>query len=286
MGRNEKYVVTAPQSEVLSSKMEVCPICTVNPLQGDEEECATCRAEYKPYSAAQETEPCKRCGEGETWGVKWREGNSEVWFGQSWTGENAECEAEEMAQALNAAFKFGRESMRELLEDSPDRFVAGHYQSCGVGEGTQRGPCDCAQRRAHETVAHRFDPQFADDEQRVSEKLYVGLKHMMTIYEQWIRSRCETPHQLERKPWASSVEWKVAQSAIDSFDRRSIKPSNAVEPAGEPRCTCKQGTFEKYGEYAGHTMGAATMPAADPQCPVHGGSMMLRNAPGEPNGSK
>jgi len=60
----------------------------------------------------------------------------------------------------------------------------------------------------------------------------------------------------------------------------------ALEPAGEPRCTCKQGTFEKYGEYAGHTMGAATMPAADPQCPVHGGSMMLRNAPGEPNGSK
>ena len=45
----------------------------------------------------------------------------------------------------------------------------------------------------------------------------------------------------------------------------------------ERRCTCKPGTFDKHGEYAGHTMGAATMPAADPRCPIHGGSMMLHN---------
>src|SRR6185437_1565140 len=45
----------------------------------------------------------------------------------------------------------------------------------------------------------------------------------------------------------------------------------------QPQCTCKPATFEKYGEYARHTMGSATLPAADPKCPIHGGSMMLHN---------
>lgn len=59
------------------------------------------------YTAFRDTEPCKRCGEGESWTVK---GPDDVCIGQSWTGDDAECNAEEMAQALNAAYEAGRKS--------------------------------------------------------------------------------------------------------------------------------------------------------------------------------
>lgn len=59
------------------------------------------------YIAIQETEPCKRCGEGESWTVKGPDG---VCIGQSWTGDDAACNAEEMAQALNAAYEAGQKS--------------------------------------------------------------------------------------------------------------------------------------------------------------------------------
>lgn len=60
------------------------------------------------YTAFQETEPCKRCGDGESWTVKGPDG---ACIGQSWTGDNAECNAEEEAQALNAAYEAGRRSV-------------------------------------------------------------------------------------------------------------------------------------------------------------------------------
>jgi hypothetical protein len=59
------------------------------------------------YTAFRETEPCKRCGEGESWTVKGPDG---ACIGHSWTGDDADCEAEEMAQMLNAAFELGRKS--------------------------------------------------------------------------------------------------------------------------------------------------------------------------------
>ena len=65
------------------------------------------------YTAFQETEPCKRCGEGESWTVKGPDG---LCIGQSWTGDDAECHAEEAAQMLNAAFELGEQSGRGLLE--------------------------------------------------------------------------------------------------------------------------------------------------------------------------
>lgn len=71
-------------------------------------------ADTDAYVAIQETEPCKRCGEGESWTVKGPDG---VCIGQSWTGDEAECNAEEEAIALNAAYRAGRQSvlMPEVL---------------------------------------------------------------------------------------------------------------------------------------------------------------------------
>lgn len=66
---------------------KVCPICTVNPLAAGETECSICRDGPDAYVALQDIEPCKRCGEGETWSVK---GPGEVWIGQSWRGDSAE----------------------------------------------------------------------------------------------------------------------------------------------------------------------------------------------------
>lgn len=59
----------------------------------------------EPYIAFKETDACARCGEGESWTVK---GPDDVCIGESWTGDDAECEAEEMAQALNGAYEAGR----------------------------------------------------------------------------------------------------------------------------------------------------------------------------------
>jgi hypothetical protein len=59
------------------------------------------------YTAFRETEPCKRCGDGESWTVK---GPDDLCIGQSWTGEDAECNAQEEAQALSAAFDLGQAS--------------------------------------------------------------------------------------------------------------------------------------------------------------------------------
>jgi hypothetical protein len=39
-----------------------------------------------------------------------------ICIGQSWTGDEAECSAEEEAQALNAAFDLGYASARKLGE--------------------------------------------------------------------------------------------------------------------------------------------------------------------------
>lgn len=90
-----------------STKKVICPICTVNELADGEEECSECRNGRDAYCAFQETEPCKRCGEGESWTVK---GPGGVCIGQSWTGDEAACNAEEAAQALNAAYEAGRQS--------------------------------------------------------------------------------------------------------------------------------------------------------------------------------
>ena len=54
-----------------------------------------------------------RCGEGESWTVKGPDG---ACIGQSWTGDDAECDAEEAAQALNAAFELGRACTSQLEE--------------------------------------------------------------------------------------------------------------------------------------------------------------------------
>lgn len=71
-----------------------------------EQDCAREEAEstQRAYVAFRETEPCHRCGEGESWTVKGPDG---ACIGQSWTGDDAECDAEESAQALNAAFELG-----------------------------------------------------------------------------------------------------------------------------------------------------------------------------------
>jgi hypothetical protein len=57
------------------------------------------------YEAVKDAPACPHCGEGESWSVKGPDG---ALIGQSWTGDNAECEAEEMAQMLNAAFEAGK----------------------------------------------------------------------------------------------------------------------------------------------------------------------------------
>jgi hypothetical protein len=59
------------------------------------------------YVAFRETEPCRRCGEGESWTVKGPDGSC---IGQSWVGADAECNATETAQMLNAAFELGRKA--------------------------------------------------------------------------------------------------------------------------------------------------------------------------------
>lgn len=59
----------------------------------------------KAYTAFQETEPCKRCGEGESWTVK---DPHSMCIGKSFEGEDAEANAEELAQMLNEAFEFGQ----------------------------------------------------------------------------------------------------------------------------------------------------------------------------------
>lgn len=61
----------------------------------------------EPYIAFKETDACARCGEGESWTVK---GPDDVCIGQSWEGDEAECNAEETAQMLNAAFEAGQRS--------------------------------------------------------------------------------------------------------------------------------------------------------------------------------
>lgn len=74
-----------------------------------EQACAREDAEAREdaYVAFRETEPCHRCGEGESWTVKGPDG---ACIGQSWLGDDAECDAEEMAMALNAAYDLGRAS--------------------------------------------------------------------------------------------------------------------------------------------------------------------------------
>lgn len=102
-----------------TSNPKVCPICAVNDLQGAEQECSACRS-ITPgaYKALQETEPCHRCGEGETWSVKGPDG---AWIGQSWTGENSEYDAGEMASALNAAYELGMEAAERPADETSSR---------------------------------------------------------------------------------------------------------------------------------------------------------------------
>lgn len=82
-----------------------CPVCLPNFYHRQLPDVQT--PVDDPYVAFRETEPCKRCGEGESWTVKGPDG---ACIGQSWTGDNAECNAEEEAQALNAAYELGRAS--------------------------------------------------------------------------------------------------------------------------------------------------------------------------------
>jgi hypothetical protein len=85
----------------------VCPIC-VGPKKLDEDECSRCREVPDAYTAFKETDACARCHEGESWTVKGPDG---VCIGQSWEGDDAECNAEETAQMLNAAFEAGKRSV-------------------------------------------------------------------------------------------------------------------------------------------------------------------------------
>lgn len=64
------------------------------------------------YTAFKETDACARCHEGESWTVKGPDG---ACIGQSWEGDDAECSAEEEAQALNAAFEAGKQTGADLL---------------------------------------------------------------------------------------------------------------------------------------------------------------------------
>lgn len=57
------------------------------------------------YVSFKETEACARCHEGESWTVKGPDG---LCIGRSWTGDDADLNAEEMAQALNAAYILGK----------------------------------------------------------------------------------------------------------------------------------------------------------------------------------
>jgi hypothetical protein len=63
------------------------------------------------------------------------------------------------------------------------------------------------------------------DTRRLAEKLYIALRAMMGAYERRIRSLCETPEELARKPW-ECMEWRVAESACQSFNRRSVATIN------------------------------------------------------------
>lgn len=96
-----------------------CAVC-LGPLPDINAACPVCLPDFyrhpslrsdapaaDAYVAFQETEPCKRCGEGESWTVKGPDG---ACIGQSWTGDDAECNADETAGALNAAFALGRAS--------------------------------------------------------------------------------------------------------------------------------------------------------------------------------
>ena len=70
----------------------------------------------EPYRAFQEAKPCKRCGEGETWTVI---GPQDICIGESWSGENAQHEAECRAQELNAAYDEGyRTACRDCTSTS------------------------------------------------------------------------------------------------------------------------------------------------------------------------
>ena len=93
-----------------------CPICT-GPKKADEPECSVCRDEPRSeaYTAVLETEACARCHEGETWTVKGPDG---LCIGQSWAGDEAQCNALETAEMLNGAFETGKRSAGapEMLE--------------------------------------------------------------------------------------------------------------------------------------------------------------------------
>jgi hypothetical protein len=82
----------------------VCGICT-GPKLANEAECSACRNGPPAYQPFKETDACARCGEGESWTVKGPDG---LCIGQSWEGEEAECNAIETAEMLNAAFEAGK----------------------------------------------------------------------------------------------------------------------------------------------------------------------------------
>ena len=66
------------------------------------------------YVAFLETASCHRCGEGESWTVKGPDG---ACIGQSWTGDDADCNAEEAAQMLNVAYELGRAAVNPGSEN-------------------------------------------------------------------------------------------------------------------------------------------------------------------------
>jgi len=75
--------------------------------------------EQDAYKAILETEACARCHEGETWTVKGPDG---LCIGQSWAGDEAECNSLETAEMLNGAYCLGQQSKVSNAEE--DKLVA------------------------------------------------------------------------------------------------------------------------------------------------------------------
>lgn len=65
-----------------------------------------------PYRAVIDEEACPHCDKGETWTVKCPDG---TYLGETWGDSDGQANAEEMAEALNCAYKQGYAAARARL---------------------------------------------------------------------------------------------------------------------------------------------------------------------------
>lgn len=150
------------------------------------------------YQAFCETNRCEHCGAGEQWTV---EGPDGTCISESWTGEEAEYEAEARARQLNAAYELGRESTAKT--ERVDRMPA-----------IQHGP----QSQSGNAPSNWFDGG------------YLGNGHcsFMQAMNGWHYCCC-LPHGPRRRPSQGIAMTPKHLKEIRAATARSDRPSNFQE---------------------------------------------------------